>query len=153
MIGAGKTCMTASGELQFLDTDILVYAHDISAGAKHIKAVELVQGCWELQTGCTSLQVLEEFYLAVTGKVSRPLDEGTAAGILRDLSYWRVHTPRPGDLLNAIDLQEQYNLAFRDAMIVQSAAGLGCEVIWSEGISPDGVYAGVKVINPFRSKS
>jgi len=56
--------MSADPELEyFLDTNILVYAHDSSAGQKHTLAAQLVEACWEDENGCLSIQVLQEFYV------------------------------------------------------------------------------------------
>jgi len=55
--------MTDNTSYQFLDTNILVYAHDESAGKKHQKAKALVQKLWNSKTGCLSVQVLQEFHL------------------------------------------------------------------------------------------
>jgi hypothetical protein len=38
--------------LVFVDTNILVYAHDLSAGDKHDIAARLVSECWENENGC-----------------------------------------------------------------------------------------------------
>jgi predicted nucleic acid-binding protein len=134
----------------FLDTNILVYAYDRSAGQKHSLAVELVQACWENENGCLSIQALQEFYVTVTRKINMPLDHQTARQILADLAQWRLHAPKTSDLLQAIDLQRDYQLSFWDAQIVQSAASLGCRQLLSEDLNHGQAYGEVKVINPFR---
>lgn len=65
--------MSDSVVYQFVDTNVLVYAHDISAGAKHQKARDLLVDLWETEQGCLSIQVLQEFYVTVTRKVAHPL--------------------------------------------------------------------------------
>lgn len=143
--------MSDSSEYQFIDTNVLVYAHDLSAGAKHTKANELIQDLWKSETGCLSVQVLQEFYVSVTQKVLKPLDKIVAARIIRDLSYLRVHSPEPKDVLGAIDLQNQYHISFWDAMVIRSATQLGCQLILSEDLNPGQVYQGIKLVNPFES--
>ena len=54
----------------FLDTSILVYAYDRTAGQKHTLASQLVESCWENENGCLSIQVLAEFFMAVTRKIA-----------------------------------------------------------------------------------
>jgi predicted nucleic acid-binding protein len=54
-----------------------------------------------------------------------------------------------GDVLAAIEIQRRYGLAFWDAMILQSAAQLGCDTVWSEDLTSDQAYGGVRVVNPF----
>ena len=134
----------------FVDTNILVYAHDVSAGIKHATAKKLIQELWENKTGCLSIQVMQEFYVSVTQKVPNPMDYVHAIGIIRDLKYWKVHEPKIEDVLNAVDIQQRYQISFWDAMILQSALQLECSLLWSEDLNPGQVYESVKLINPFQ---
>lgn len=133
----------------FVDTNIVVYAHDKTAGAKHITARNIILDLWENKRGCLSIQVMQEFYVAVTQKVAKPMDYTTATRIIRDLSFWQVHEPKARDIINAIDLQQRYRISFWDAMIITSAVQLGCSMIWSEDLNHGQVYEGVKLLNPF----
>lgn len=134
---------------QFVDTNILVYAHDTSAGMKHSRAKYLLQTLWKSRKGCISIQVLQEFYVNVTRKVAAPLSALETARIIQELTTWKIHTPEVNDILEAIDVQQRYHIAFWDAMIIWSAARLGCEVLWSEDLNPGQTYEGVRVKNPF----
>jgi predicted nucleic acid-binding protein len=134
---------------QFVDTNVLVYAHDVSAGPKYERALALIKSLWESQTGCLSIQVLEEFYVTVTRKVAWPLASETAAQIVTDLATWRVHAPEVDDVLDAITIHQRYGISFWDGLVIQSAARLGCQSIWSEDMNPGQVYAGIRVVNPF----
>ena len=141
--------MSAGQDYQFVDTNILIYAHDTSAGAKRDRAVWLLEELWESRSGCLSVQVFQEFYVNITRKVAHPLESSEAAQILADLSVWRVHASEVRDVLAAIEIQRRYGIAFWDAMILQSAARLGCETVWSEDLNSDQLYDGVRVVNPF----
>jgi len=134
----------------FLDTNILVYAYDRSAGNKHSLAVQLMEGCWKNENGRLSIQVLQEFFVMVTRKIATPLDHQTAQQIVADLANWRLHAPEASDLLQAINLQQSYQLAFWDAMIMQSATSLGCKQLLSEDLNHGQTYGDVQVINPFK---
>lgn len=134
----------------FLDTNILVYAYDRSAGRKHSLAAQLVAACWENENGCLSIQVLQEFYVTVTRKIAAPLDAPSARQIVADLAQWRLHAPEADDLLQAIDFQHHYQLAFWDAQVIQSAARLGCKLLLSEDLNHGQMYGEVQVINPFK---
>ena len=57
----------------FVDTNILIYAHDIDALAKHELAKQILQELWAQRTGVLSMQVLQEFYVNVTRKIASPL--------------------------------------------------------------------------------
>jgi predicted nucleic acid-binding protein len=141
--------MTDRPAPEFVDTNVLVYAHDRSAGIKYDRASALLERLWSDRNGCLSLQVLEEFYVTVTGKVRQPLPETQAAGIVADLTAWRVHSPGIRDLLDALVIQQRYHVSLWDALILRSAARLGCKVIWSEDLSAGQDCGGVHVANPF----
>ena len=141
--------MSEPENLQFVDTNVLIYAHDRSAGEKHLRARELVTGLWESGEGCLSIQVLQEFYVNVTRKVARPLTPEAAAQIIADLSVWQMHRPGVEDVLDAIRLQSRYQISFWDAMIIASALQSGCQTIWSEDLNPGQTYDQVKVLSPF----
>ena len=133
----------------FIDTNILVYAFDHSAGQKHLTASQLVRECWENETGCLSIQVLQEFYVTVTRKISNPIDPLIARQIISDLAEWRLQTPGASDVLQAIEFQYTYRLSFWDAMILQSAVRLGCTQIWTEDMNHGQSFGPVRVVNPF----
>lgn len=46
---------------QFVDTNILIYAYDVTGGEKHHQAKQLLQDLWQSKQGCLSIQVLQEF--------------------------------------------------------------------------------------------
>jgi predicted nucleic acid-binding protein len=79
--------MSADTELQFVDTDVLVYAYDASAGARHAQAQTLLAELWKTGLGCLSIQALQEFYVTLTRKVAVPLPAGSAAQIVTDLGH------------------------------------------------------------------
>jgi len=136
-------------QLRFIDTNILVYAYDRSAGRKHTAAAQLVEQCWGDENGCLSIQVLQEFYVTVTRKIARPLEYQAARQLIADLTHWRIHVPEANDVLQAIDMQQTYRLSFWDAMVVQSATRLGCAQLLSEDLSHGETYGAVQVMNPF----
>jgi predicted nucleic acid-binding protein len=138
-----------NGNRRFVDTGILVYAHDASAGGKRERARALVQHLWETGDGCVSVQVLQEFFTAVTRRVPKPLDAAEAEEIVADLARWHLHVPTGEDVLGAIGLHRRTGISFRDAMVIRSAAGVGCEVLYSEEPEHGQVYDGVRVENPF----
>jgi predicted nucleic acid-binding protein len=141
--------MSAPRNLQFVDTNVLIYAHDVSARYKHVRAQELIRGLWASREGCLSIQVLQEFYVNVTQKVAKPLAPEEAADVVAALAAWEVHCPDVEDVLDAIRLQGSYQTSFWDAMIIASAIQLGCHTIWSEDLNREQVYDGVTVRSPF----
>ncbi|HVB09590.1 MAG TPA: PIN domain-containing protein [Bacillota bacterium] len=134
---------------QFVDTNVLVYAVDLTAGAKRAVAASLLEGLWSSRAGCVSVQVLQEFYVAVT-RITRPLIVDSEGGaVTAQYACWRTHRPGPEDVLAAIDIHHRHRVSLWDAMIIRSAAQLGCAVLWSEDLSDGTTYDGVLVRNPF----
>jgi predicted nucleic acid-binding protein len=139
-----------SGSRRFVDTNILVYAHDSSAGAKQERARSLLEQLWDTGDGCLSVQILQEFFVTVTRKIPKPLDVAAATEIIADLSRWHVHVPAADDVLGAIGLHQRTGISFLDAMMVRSAVEIGCGVIYSEDLNNGQLYEGARVENPFR---
>lgn len=143
--------MTDEPVFQFVDTNLLVYAYDLSAGEKHQIAQALLDQLWEKQLGCISIQVLQEFYHTVTRKIPQPLASGTATQIIQDLKHWRIHSPNADDVIAAITLQTSKRVSFWDALIIHSAKRLGCAFLWSEDLNHGQLYDSVQVRSPFVS--
>ena len=135
--------------MQAIDTNILVYAHDRSAGQKHSRAKQLVGDIWVRRTGCLSVQVLQEFFVTVTQMVAKPLEVESAARIIADLATWHVYAPDANDVLDAIQIQKRCQLSFWDAMIVGSAMQLGCQTLWTEDLNAGQLLENVTIVNPF----
>lgn len=143
--------MNGEASRQFVDTNVVVYAHDETAGAKRERAKNLLEDLWSAHAGCLSVQVLQEVYVTLTAKVPKPVEAGTAAAIVGDLSRWHIHMPGPDDVAGAIALHRRHRISFWDAMIVWSAQQQGCTTLWSEDLSPGQTYDGLRVRNPFLS--
>lgn len=137
---------------EFVDTNILVYAFDASAGPRHMAAAALVERLWDSGAGQLSVQVLQEFFVTVTRKVSLPLSVDEAVERIRELSRWTVFAPGADDVLAAIALQQRAQLSFWDAMIVHAAAETRSDILWSEDLSDRQVVQGVAIRNPFTAE-
>lgn len=141
--------MSADRPAQFVDSNVLVYAHSRASAEKRDKASELLDRLWVSGGGSLSIQVLQEFFVIVTRKVPQPLSIGEAAEIVADYSRWAVHSPETRDLLAAIDIHKRFRISFWDAMMIHSARRLDCRVLWTEDLSDGQSYAGITVRNPF----
>jgi predicted nucleic acid-binding protein len=139
-----------SGDRMFVDTNILLYAYDDSAGTKRDQARALLEELWESREGCLSVQVLQEFFVTATRKIAKPLSAETAKEIVADMSHWHVHVPAADDVLGAIGIHQHAGISFWDSMIVRSAAEMGCNVLYSEDLNTGQDYSGVRVENPFQ---
>lgn len=134
--------------VEFIDTNILVYAHDASAGAKHAAAVSLLERLFEEGSGAISVQVLTEFYAVATRKLSMSSEEAEA--VLEDLGGWTMHRPEHADLIRAAQLHRRHRISWWDALLLNSALELGCKVLWSEDFTDGQRYGKTTVRNPFR---
>ena len=133
----------------FIDTNILVYAYDATAGEKRQAARAVVAGLWRTGNGLISTQVLQEFYVTVTRKVPRPLEAALAREIVADMLTWDVVVNDGESILLAFEIERRERLSFWDALIVAAAVRGGAEGLLSEDIPHGRTLAGVRVIDPF----
>jgi len=134
----------------FLDTNIIIYAYDSSAGKKHEVAREILTGLWDSGLGVISTQVLQEFFINVTKKIPKPIDIDLAKGIIEDFLKWDVVVNDGESLLDAIDILVEYNYSFWDSMIIQAAVKGGAELLLTEDLEDGKVVKGVEIKNPYK---
>ena len=131
----------------FFDTNVLVYAA-VGAGKdepKKRRAMELV----ESTDFGTSAQVLQEFYVTVVKKASRPL---SAAQALEWIEQWAAFPCQAIDhqlVRIAIEQSERFSISYWDAAILAAADALGTDTVYSEDLSHGQRYGRVRVVNPF----
>jgi predicted nucleic acid-binding protein len=131
----------------FFDTNVLVYAA-LGAGKdehKRKRALELI----ESEDFGTSAQVLQEFFVTVAKKASRPL---TAAKTLEWIEQWMAFPCQAVDhqlVRIAIEQSERYTISYWDAAILVAAEALGARTVYSEDLNDGQLYGRVKVVNPF----
>lgn len=137
----------------FVDTNVLVYAHDLEAGAKHEAARALTERLWEERSGIVSTQVLQELYVNVRWKVKRPLSASEARQVVSDYLRWDLIVNTGDSILAAIDLEVRFQLSFWDALIVHAAQASGAETLYSEDLADGQQYGSIKVVNPFAERA
>ena len=133
---------------QLVDTNILVYAHDRSTGAKHRRAQELIESLWNSGDGVVSTQVLQELCVNLRQKIRQPLPVGEVRQVIRDYATWDVVTNTAESVLRALDVAERYRTSFRVAMILQAADTAGVAVLYSDDLARGQKYGFVQVVNP-----
>jgi predicted nucleic acid-binding protein len=136
-----------SMSVEFVDTNVLIYASDSDAGYRHVAALKLMSRLAMDGVGAISNQVLAEFYSVATRKLA--MGSAVAEGYIRDLSAWLLHSPSHANILSAIQLQRRYQLSWWDAMIVNSAIALNATILWTEDLSDGQQFGTVTVRNPF----
>ena len=138
-----------TGEPTFVDTNILLYAYDRSAGHKHSVARALLASLWQERTGVVSGQVLQEFYVNATRKLPRTLKPAIARSIVRRYAAWPVHLVEPRDIIEASTLEHRHTLSFWDALILVSAARSGAKRLVTEDMQDGRTLHGVRIEDPF----
>jgi predicted nucleic acid-binding protein len=133
----------------FVDTNIVIYAYDISAGDKYKKAQEVMHDLWNSGRGIISTQVLQEFFVNATAKIKRPLDIATARAIVKDLLNWETVIVAGEVILEAVDIHREHKYSFWDSMILAAALEGGAGTLVSEDFSDELVIKGLTVHNPF----
>src|ERR1019366_2375327 len=133
----------------FVDTNVLIYAHDVDAGAKRGVASSLVRELWESRQGIISLQVLQEFYVNATRKIAKPIGKAEARGLLDTYSAWTVVAMDARDIRSATDIEDEFRLSFWDALIVSAAPKANSEILLIEGMPARGRIRGLEIRNPF----
>ena len=132
----------------FVDTNILIYAHDRDAGEKYRTAAAIVEGLWTARTGVVSTQVLQEFYVNITKKIPTPLSRAMAADLVRGFLAWRVVTVTPSIILKAFEIEKRSQISFWDSMIVSAALKANSTKILSEDLKAGQEIAGMMIENP-----
>lgn len=132
----------------FIDTNVLIYAHDNDAGAKHQIAKTILRDLWSERTGLLSVQVLQEFYVNVTRKISSPLSKDLARLVVSSYAIWCTETTA-AEIASAFWIEDESRIGFWDALIVSSASKNGATRILSEDLNAGQRIAGIVIENPF----
>lgn len=132
----------------FVDTNVLIYAHDLDAGAKHQIAKSVLHELWAERTGVLSMQVLQEFYVNVTRKLSSPLPKDAARLVVSSYAIWCIETT-PAEISAAFRVEDESQIGFWDALIVSSAVKSGAIRLLSEDFNAGQRILGVLIENPF----
>lgn len=133
-----------------LDTNVLVYAYDRSEPQKQQQALGLLDHLARRGTGAISVQVLSEFFVAVTRKIPMPLSASDAYQRLENyLQSWNVLESSGLIVLEAARGVRDYQLNFWDAQIWASARLNQVAVVFSEDFNTGSVIEGVRLTNPF----
>ena len=135
----------------FVDTNILVYAHDLDAGEKHDIANKAILELWENRTGIISTQVLQEFYVTLTKKIPQPLPGSTVRRILRSYMSWEIVPNDPDLIFQASEIEEANKISFWDALIIAAAFFGHASVVLTEDLNHGQMIEGMQIENPFKN--
>ena len=139
----------ADDRLTFVDTNVLVYAHDRSETRKQPVAQALLDGLWRDRTGVLSTQVLQEFYVVATRKLDPPMRRAAAREIVAVYGAWPTVQVDVALVLAASELEERHGFSFWDALVVEAARRSGAGRLMTEDLQAGSRIAGVRIENPF----
>jgi predicted nucleic acid-binding protein len=133
----------------FVDTNVLLYWRDASEPDKQPQAKAWLDAQWRTAEGRTSIQVLQEFYVNVTRKLSPGLTHADATADVRTFLRWRPVVIDEDVLEEAWRIEERFGLSFWDAAIAAAAQVSGCRHLLTEDLQDGQELDGLVVIDPF----
>ena len=135
----------------FVDTNVFVYAFDPSARQKQRVADALIRKLLASGEGVVSPQVMGEFINVATRRFAETISGVHLKGYVATVFGAMVRTAEPVQLIQAgVDLRDQHQFSWYDALIVAAALEARCTVLYSEDLQ-DGMKIGaMTIINPFR---
>jgi predicted nucleic acid-binding protein len=133
----------------FVDTNVLIYGHDRTAGRKYTISAALLEELWATGAGVISIQVLQEFYVNITKKIPVPIPKARAAIYVGRYFLWPVVSPAPSTVLRALEFEKRHQISFWDAMILSAALQAGVRKLVSEDLNAGHTIEGIRIENPF----
>ena len=134
--------------MRFVDTNVLLYAVSTSPDEeeKRRRALDVLAR----RDLALSVQVLQEFYVQAT-RPTRPgaLRHGEAAAFVQSLLRFPIQSTTLDVLRTALAFCERFGLSYWDSAILAAARLIGCDVVYSEDLSHEQNYDGLRVANPF----
>ncbi len=130
----------------FVDANILVYAHDLDAGARHTIARDLVTTLWRRALPpAVSVQVLQETYVNLVRKGLAP---SAVTETVTEYFKWHVINNDAAVLTAGMAASQRWKISLWDGLIVAAALRANAPIIWSEDLNAAQDYGGVVVVNP-----
>ena len=139
----------ADDPVTFVDTNVLVYAHDRSETRKQPIAQALLDVLWQTRSGVLSIQVLQEFYVVATRKFDPPMRRAAAREIVALYGEWPIVQLDVALTLAASKLEERHAFSFWDALVVEAARRCGATRLLTEDLQAGRRIGGIGIENPF----
>ncbi len=132
----------------FLDTNILVYAHEPATGIKHERARALIEKLWNNGGGVLSTQVLQELCVNLRRKTAKPWTAEETRNLILDYMDWQIVVNTPDSVIEALAIETRFQISFWDALIIHAAESSGAAILYSEDLSNGQIYGSVRIVNP-----
>jgi predicted nucleic acid-binding protein len=139
----------ADDRVTFVDTNVLVYAHDRFETRKQPIAQALLDVLWRTRSGVLSTQVLQEFYVVATRKFDPPMRRGAAREVVALYGEWPIVQVDVALILAASKLEERHAFSFWDALVVEAARRCGATRLLTEDLQAGRRIGGISIENPF----
>ena len=134
--------------MRLVDTNVLLYACSRlpEEGNKRSRARELLTE----PDLAVSVQVLQEYYHQVT-RPTRPgrLTREDALRFMEPIMRMPVQAVTLEVFRAAVSISRRFGLSYWDGAILAAARSLSCDAVYSEDLSSEQDYDGLRVINPF----
>jgi predicted nucleic acid-binding protein len=136
----------------FIDTNILVYLFDLSKKEKRIKAIDLINSLVKNSQLFISVQVLNEFVNVVTKKIDNKLSlDETIIRLEFIKEIFTISDLKYKTTISAMNIQSKYGFSFWDSLIISSAIGNGCNLVYSEDFQHNQIVEEkLTITNPFK---
>lgn len=138
-----------NGEPVFVDTNVLVYLRDSRDPRRQNLAAEWLGFLWESRLGRVSQQVLNEYYVTVTGKLEPGLPREEARDDVMALTAWSPVALTAGLVERAWDVQDRWGFSFWESLIISAAQVQSCSTLLTEDLTHGQELEGLRVISPF----
>ena len=150
MLEESSYVMKVMSDLYFLDTNILVYAFDLSSPEKSEIAKSLITDGLRNSCAVISWQVAQEFLSLATRKFVKIISIKEANRILTDLitPMWRI-SPNAELYKKALEVHKKLQYTFYDSLIISSSISAGCEKLYTEDLQHGQRIGELEIINPF----
>ena len=138
--------------MRFVDTNVLLYAASTAEDEreKALRARDLL----EAEDLALSVQVLQEFYVQATRPTrTQRLSHEQATGLVEAFLRFPVQDTTVALVRAALETASRFSVSYWDAAIIEAARGLGCATLLTEDLGDGTDFAGVRVVNPFTSRT
>lgn len=134
----------------FLDTNVFVYSFDEREPDKAGRSRDLIEQALVEGRGCTSWQVVQEFFNVALHKWERPMSAESAGVYLRQ-TLAPLCRVMPSSRLweEAMRIHQTTQFRWYDSLIVAAALESGATLLYSEDLQNGRRVAGMTIRNPF----
>ena len=134
----------------FVDSNVLVYARDLSDRGKQERATLWIETLWTAEAGRLSYQVLVEAYAALTRPAKPHMDRSAARIYIANFRRWRPLIINQSLIEAAWGVQDRFSFSWWDCLIIAAARVASCDYLLTEDLQHGQDLGGLLVIDPFQ---